>query len=482
MSKNASTAWALLVVSDPGQADTLVDQRAWAEEAARASGWTLTKIWEGVSSGRLGARGLTLDLIGELERLTPAQRPQRLLMIRLERLGRGDGTEAMEAFLRIRKLDIVIHTRLDGDVSYGRASELLMPVLRLFVGALENEVRRDKLCSMYGRRRAARKTDPWVAISMRAPYGLMYQDGRMVPNPPEDVAVRLAYQLKAQGYGYYLVAKRLTGMAPPMVLKCGKRLVQHWTADRVRKLIKNETYRQTLIDETTWLRAQQPAKEIHRPTRRHEYPLGGALRCVCGSRLVGIIRTWKGAPSCRYYSCRVPHAHGGHMKFHRSEALERQFVALLESLTADRPLLERYAETKQIRGHAEALDSQLAALRRELGGIADRRRLVFSAYEDGVLKRDDLRWRLDDLENRERELGAKIDQVDRERQLTVAKRFRLKDLSALLTSAAAHWVQAPIDDRRALAKALANAFGGFVVSLTGELQIASAELPEPRSV
>jgi hypothetical protein len=59
-----------------------------------------------------------------------SERPQRALMVRLDRLGRGLGLEALAALSEIVQLGVTIHTRQDGDYTLN--------------GAIENEARRDK--------------------------------------------------------------------------------------------------------------------------------------------------------------------------------------------------------------------------------------------------------------------------------------------------------------------------------------------------
>lgn len=471
MSKAATaSAWALLVVSDPGQADTLVDQEAWAAEVAVQRGWSITKTLSGVSSGKLGVRRLTMQMISELEALAPPDRPQRLLMIRLERLGRGDGVEAMEAFIRLRRLGVVVHTRLDGDVSYDRASDLLMPVLRLFIGGMENEVRRDKLLSMYQRRRDAHSDDPTVAVSMRPPYGLTYKSGHLEPKPDEAAAVRLAYDMKTQGYGHHVIAKRLAQVAPPMALKNGAQWPQRWTADRIARLIKNETYKDVLIDAALWERAQQPVREIQRPTRRFEYSLGGALRCVCGYALTGVKGTGKKSSTFRYYRCSNYEAHGS-MKHHRSNLLEEQFIALLARLEASDDLLRTYLAGQDNNVDEKVIENRLIGLKSELAGIDKRKRAIFSLFEDGVLPKEDLQWRLADLQTTEENLTQQLEALTREQRLQTVRAVQLEDLRAIVQDAHQHWLTAPIDDRRALARAIANAFGGLTVDLDSTLLI-----------
>lgn len=474
MIKSNATAWALLVVSDQGQADTLVDQEAWATSTAAAHGWLLTETFSGVSSGKDGARPLTMRMLAQLEATPVEQRPARILMIRLERLGRGDGTEAMATFLRLRALGILIHTRIDGDISYRRAGELLMPMVRLLVGGMENEVRCDKLLTMYKNRRLAKETDPSIATGFSPPYGLTYNNGHLVPKPPEDAAVRVAFQMKGEGYGYHRIGKHLTTIAPPMVLKNGKILHQHWTGDRVGKMLKKTSYRGTIVDEGTWARAQRPPSEITRSTQRNEYPLGGALRCSCGRGLVGATGSAPTGRRIRFYQCRDMRSHLGHMKHYRAERLERQFLALLSRLSADDQLLRDYADSRQRRNDVELLDRQIANLNRELGGIDDRRRTVFAAFEDATLPREQLAWRLDDLKARGEQLSATIADAERERDLASSKRVKLEELRRVLETAKLSWPDAAIDDRRALTKAVANAFGGLIVDLDGTLHTAAS--------
>jgi len=481
MSTRTNTAWAFLVVSDPGQADTLTDQEAWTHEAAAAHHWTILKTISGVSSGKLGARKLTLGMIEELEALPATQRPERLLMIRLERLGRGNGLEAMEAFLRIRRLGITVHTRLDGDVGYDRASELLMPVLRFFIGGMENEVRRDKLNAMYERRRAAQRDDPSIAISSKLPYGLAYAHGHMVPKPPEDAIVKLAYDLKSQGYGAHVIAKRLVPVAPPMTLKDGTPCPQRWTADRVRRLLIKPCYRGIIVDEATWHRAQQPIREVRRPTLRYEYPLGGALRCWCGYALIGNKGSGKKSSTFRYYQCTNSAIHGGY-KHYRSNVLEEQFVALLERLRASDELLEQLLRAGAAKDTPSAsVVPRLTSAKAELGRIEARRRAVFVAYEDGDLPQHDLRWRLNDLDATQGELEAQIRHLTALLSRAKANERTIAGARRLVERASTLWQDAAIDDKRALAKAVATAFGGLVVSADSELIVGQPETVAVRS-
>lgn len=468
----SGTAWAFLVVSDPQQAGTLSDQDAWARETAAANGWTLTRVICGVSSGKLGPRKLALSMIADLRSLEPEARPNRILMIRLERLGRGDGLEAMDAFLHIRRLGVILHTRQDGDVASERASELLMPVLRFFIGGLENEVRRDKLLSMYARRREARRADPTIAVSALGPYGLKYSNGHFVPQWPQAAVVRFAFELKCLGYGYHLIAKRLGESAPPALFKNGNSRVQSPTSDRIRRIIRNERYRGTIVSDEAWLQAQKPVCR-YRPKAQHfDYPLGGALRCVCGKALVGVRATGFRSGKQRYYQCRNAKAHAGKMKHHRSDSLEAQFTELLRRLVADDELIASYLKSKRPQDDEIKLTAQLAALKAEADRFDDRRRSVFSALETGLLAREDVQAQLDELRRKHSELQDAISDVGRELLAARSATSKMTDVQELVSSAAENWMKAKIDDRRALAKALCDAFGGCIITADGKLTLA----------
>ena len=67
------------------------------------------------------------------------ERPQRVLMVRLDRLGRGLGLEALAALSEIVQLGVTIYTCQDGDYTLSRASESLLPLMRIVTGAIENE-------------------------------------------------------------------------------------------------------------------------------------------------------------------------------------------------------------------------------------------------------------------------------------------------------------------------------------------------------
>ena len=388
--------WAYLVVSDPGQSHTLPDQEEWARSHATANAWRLSKIFKGIESGKSGTRGLCDRMVDEIEALPLDRRPSRILMIRLDRMGRGTGLAPFIAFARICSLGITIETRQDGAIRIEKTQDSLLPLMRFYVGGFENDVRRDKLRATYAKKRTQQLNDRTIAVSTTAPYGLKIVDGKYVAKEPEASAVREAFQM-AREFGSHRIAKHLEKSAPPWTLKDGRQKPQSWGTDRVGKLLKNPSYRGTLIDEDTWLLAQVRKGEFKRPTLKYDYALGSALRCVCGAPLRGHPGPGANRPaSYRYYQCPNYSAHGGKMKHHRTDLIDAQFIKLLQQLTADHDLLETFVANATTVDR-KALMTRLSSLRRELSTFESRRRAIFEAYEMQTVDKIALAWRLDDL-------------------------------------------------------------------------------------
>ena len=91
-------------------------------------------------------------------------------------------------------------------------------------------------------------------------------------------------------------------------------------------------------------------------------------------------------------------SHNGRMRFYRANELEQQFAELLKRLVADEALVLSYAAEKKNAADTTTLRATRSpGLRGEHSRLQERRSNIFSAFEDGALKREDLQWRLDDL-------------------------------------------------------------------------------------
>lgn len=128
-----------------------------------------------------------------------------------------------------------------------RASDSILPLMRVVTGAIENEARRDKARAAYARRRAQ-----GLIVPNKRPYGIRLENGKDVANEPQAAAVRIAYELAANGFGLNAIGKRLRAIAPPKCYANGRVHETEWVATRVAQLLKNPAYRETVVDPDTW--------------------------------------------------------------------------------------------------------------------------------------------------------------------------------------------------------------------------------------
>jgi DNA invertase Pin-like site-specific DNA recombinase len=124
-------AWALLTVSSEPQIGTLKHQRAWAVGAAENKGWQLTRIMEGVASGKEGPRAIARELLLEI-RATPAEaRPEHVLMIRLDRVGRGSIVDSQIFVRDLLALGARVYTRDAGEIRLDSAMDELIAAVQM---------------------------------------------------------------------------------------------------------------------------------------------------------------------------------------------------------------------------------------------------------------------------------------------------------------------------------------------------------------
>src|ERR1700722_3759835 len=188
--------WALCVVSSEAQSETLPHQRRWAQEAAQSHGWRVTRIVEGVASGKLGPRRLVTDLLADLRSLDEDARPKRILMIRADRLGRGSIIETQIVLRDLLQLGVHVFTRDQGELKLDSAMDELISAATLAVARHENEIRKEKINASIARKRAAGIWKGSVAA-----YGLIRRGNEDVADPERAPIVREAFKMRLEGRG-----------------------------------------------------------------------------------------------------------------------------------------------------------------------------------------------------------------------------------------------------------------------------------------
>jgi DNA invertase Pin-like site-specific DNA recombinase len=470
--------WSLSVVSSEAQAETLQHQRAWAKETAKRCGWHITRSIEGVSSGKDGPRRLLRDILADLKNLDPDARPARILVIRLDRVGRGSVAESAIVLHELLQLGVGVHTRDQGDVKLDSAMDELIAAAQLAVARHENDVRRDKMRTVYRRKREA-----GVIVGNRPPFGLrISEDGKTycATSAKHKNAILEAFELRAAGYGLQSIGERLSQIAPPHRFINGKEYVVRWTQTRVARLLGNPAYA-AIVDRVTMARAQRTAKNAaavvdrtRDKRRRFPWPLSGSIRCACGRAMTGMAC---GTPEnrVRYYACRTPWVHEVAVRLVRADNLEDQFVNLLRRLRASPALLAKYQN--RTRQSPEPLKKRIHELERNLSDIDRGKQRVWDLHAKGQVRDTDVQERLDKLaETRE---GIQKRLAETREHLVIAQHAsnERQGLARVLDEAARRWATLPEPNQRRIAQAIALVLGGFTVTAGGTLTIGNSVDP-----
>jgi len=453
--------WLYFVVSSDRQAETLEFQRSRLEEIVAANGWRVTRTFpdnpeNGVSTGKCGARELLEALLTALELQPKAQRPQRVLMTRLDRMGRGIGLDSIAALAKIHKLGVIVHTLEDGDNVFNRASDVLKPVLRIFTGALENEARSDKSRAGHARRRAQGKHS-----SGHAPYGTVMIDGIASAYEPEAAIVRQIFERRLEGWGYNRLAKWAGKAAPAKRLTDGSLRKLRWGCSTVARLIGCTTLRGVVVDPEIFDRAQSIKGQsfiVNRITH-WPWPLRGALRCTCGQMLT----TAASGPKnnrIRYYTCRNVALHQRY-PHHRADRLEERFAQLLQQIVTSPDLLTSYRSENDV--DVDALVAQRHALVAEREQTRRRRARVWELAEDSAIAGSELVHRLEAIAAEEARLSGAIADVERHIDAARASNAHVDGAADVVAGLLELWPEAEERDQREVAKALAPLVEGLFV-------------------
>jgi DNA invertase Pin-like site-specific DNA recombinase len=439
------TVWLYAAVSSSPQEATLDDQRQWASDTAARNGWVITREFSGVGSGAKGTRDILSTLIDELERTPKAGRPQRVLMIRIDRVGRM-ALDCIAAVARLRKLGIVLHTRQDGDVKLDTALDSLRPIFELVTAEMENAARSDKWKAVHARRRAEGKHVGTI------PYGVILVEGKAVPYEPEAQVVREIFRLAEQRWGYTRLARWAQTHAPPKRMHDGTDKRYRWGVSSVKSILKSKTVRTVLVSDDQWQRTKA-ARESDFRTRapkRWDWPLQGAVRCTCGKRLAGHC-SGTGSYVTRYYICRhhtlAPGAtsHPGH----RADLLEADFVQLLRRLQADPALADPVGDDRPT-GNWDVVERD--ADRR----IADAEKRIQRAWklaEEAQLDANHLRSRLAELDGQRRSAEDARNAARAARAYEAAYQQSACSFAELLEQLPDLWQQTTVELQQELARA-----------------------------
>lgn len=449
-----NTAWSYLVVSSDKQSDTLVDQEAWARSIAAAHGWTIERTFSDTTSGKRGVRKLLVQLVAELRATPREQRPARVLMLRLDRIGRGSIVESQVALREISQLGVIVHTRDGGDQRLDGAMDELIAAAKFAVASFENDTRREKSLAFQARKRAAGE---WGSA---VPYGFVLVDKRLAPYEPEAAIVRELFERRVAGWGYSRLAAFISAIAPGKLRPNGQLRAMTWSTSTITTILRRTSYRGMIVSHELWdAAAATRGHLVDRKAPRWPWPLRGCLRCTCGALLVGEA-SGRNPPKgyrTRYYVCRRITQHGGKYPHHNAERMEAQFLELLRRIEVSPDLHFEGTDPAMI----ERLRGKRGELCRAIAEIERRRTRAWELAEDGALGSADLQARLAQLASEEAEGAEALREADRALAAAVNRERSAASIAEALAGAAELWPRLDVVSQRSIAAALSQYVGGF---------------------
>jgi DNA invertase Pin-like site-specific DNA recombinase len=454
--KQISTAWLYAAVSSSPQEATLEDQLAWGKSVAVANGWTITREFSGVGSGAKGTRDLLKDLLAELRGTPKARRPKHLLMIRLDRLGRGDGMENIGALSELRSLGVAVFTRDDGLVRLSKASDALLPAMKSIVAGIENEIRSEKWRAVHARRRAQ-----GLHVGL-LPFGCVLVDGRAVPFEPEAAIVREIFRLAEARWGYTRLARWAREHALAKRQADGSEKPYRWNASTIKSMLESKTLRGLVVTEGQW-QATKAARQSDfraRAPRRWAWPLQGAVRCTCGKLLAGHA-SGTGKYRTRYYICRHHSLEPGEKSHpsHRADGMESAFVELLRNIRVNEDLFVPVDEPATV----EQWKAQEREARRRVADLDRRIQKAWALAEDGKIKAPDLSARLAELNDQRGNAESALSAATEALQHASTAKQTMESVAGIFERVAEDWPQAPLELQQEFARACAEMLEGLRV-------------------
>ena len=438
----------LAVVSSEKQSETLPHQIQWARETAAAHGWRLERLedFQDVSTGKYGPRRLVRKLLADIRALRADERPAWVLMLRLDRVGRGSIVESQIVVHELKQLGVRVWTRDQGEIKLDSAMEQLMVAMQSAVATHENEVKSEKAIAAHQRKKKAGLHTGGVA------YGFANIDNRLIPHEPEASFIRELFSMRIQGNGFSRLAKFAKRNAPPKPTRDGPKELA-WTIATMHRLISNRAYRGAIVPEDVFDAAQERAGTGINMGPIHDYPLRGAIRCSCETMLSASFAGSR-RHRVRYYLCR--NSVHDRYPYHNADHLEREFVDLLRRLCAHPELLASNVDT-------EPLEQRIETVRAEIKDNETRRLRAWELADKAGLSAEDLGQRIRDLRAEREPLEAELVMLERDLAALSSSRRSRSSILAVLSGLADSWQAASAEEKREIARAVADALGGLYV-------------------
>jgi len=277
--------------------------------------------------------------------------------------------------------------------------------------------------------------------------------------------------MRARGVRMMDVVRWMQEHSEPPRYKNGHEYQVRWSDHRLRAMLTNRAYIGTAIDQATWLRAQRA--RVERAAGRSpqydrtnvDFVLAGALRCVCGRSISGIVNKRPGR-EYRYYICRAGWTHD-RARYHRAADLELRFLEFLKQLANVSGKAASHAPTAKL----DQLKRGENAVRKQLVKIDSGRSRIWDLDDRGHLDPRDLAERLAELNAKRAVLETKLVALLEESALVRGTRERDADAEVLRRRAVTAYLAAGAVDCTVIARAVAASLGGLRVTMLGRILV-----------
>lgn len=274
------------------------------------------------------------------------------------------------------------------------------------------------------------------------------KDTELVINEKEAEIVRLIFDMYSKGNGYKSIAnyvnkfgyrtKRgntfsLTAIKdilsnPVYIGKIRYNVRQNWSEKRRNDINPNPVFvdgiHEAIIDEDIWEKVQNLLQNSKgKPSRIYDgqYPLTGILKCpVCGAGMAIMRSTWKRKDGTKikneYYCCGAWKSKGtiacNSNSIRVDKANEYVFGKLSELLSNDklvRDIVKNINSTRK--SMIDPSKDELNKIIKELDKIEAKKKKLFEAYEEEIIRKDDFKERMAELRVREETLQQEANEL-----------------------------------------------------------------------
>ena len=480
------TAWAYCRVSTTkdDQELSLEQQERWAKGYAVDEGLDLRVFRERASAKRTIGRKEFQRMMSELADSSAARRPSQLLVTSFDRLSR-DMTDTLLIARQLKELKVQLYVRDAGGVVKSETfADRAALVGQSMGGEAENEARSNRARASWERRRREGKP-----TSNKVPYGLQMRGERDIPAIDSGAWVKKAFQWYASGIGTYTIAERMKAGAPPHVALSTKvgpdgnpiKRVRHpvWEYNRVKKMLMQPRYRETLVDADLFDRVQEMIrmKPRWRSDRKREYPLSGAIKCAeCGRSFhggasgisrkkrtaAGVMRVYN-RTCVRHYSCIVCNYRIN------AEWLESEFRAQIESLVARPAELRKWVEASPNGASKRELEREVARMERESSDeLLDKtQQRIWQLALEAKIESADLGRQMQRIKGEFGSRRAQLAELRQQLKTQTTARRTIERAQDLVKNFWALYDAASYEDKRELIAAVVRALGGATATRDG---------------